>query len=73
MSVKLPTGTTFAIATAYGASKTMSAVTNANPGVATLEAAHGVVLGDFMEKPARGVGIEQEVFVKVSHCGIISP
>jgi hypothetical protein len=49
MSVKLPNGATVAIASGYGASKTMSAVTNANPGVATLEASHGVVEGDFIE------------------------
>ena len=49
MSVKLPNGTTFAIATAYGASKNMTAVTNADPGVATLEASHGITTGDFFE------------------------
>lgn len=49
MSVKLPNGAIVAIASGYGASKAMSAVTNANPGVATLAASHGVVLGDYME------------------------
>lgn len=49
MAVALPNGAIVAIASGYGASKTMSAVSNANPGVATLEASHGVTDGDFME------------------------
>ena len=49
MAVTLPNGSTVAIASGYGASKTMSALTNADPGVATLEASHGVVEGDFIE------------------------
>jgi hypothetical protein len=49
MAVSLPNGAIVAIASAYGASKTMSALTNANPGVATLEAAHGVATGDYIE------------------------
>lgn len=49
MAVTLPNGATIAIASAYGASKTMSAVTNANPGVATLEVSHGIATGDFFE------------------------
>jgi hypothetical protein len=49
MSVKLPNGAIIAIASGYGASKAMSAITNANPGVATLAAAHGVATGEFIE------------------------
>lgn len=49
MSVQLPNGSTVAIASAYGAVKTMSAITNANPGVATLEASHGIASGEFFE------------------------
>lgn len=49
MAVSLPNGTIFAIASGYGASKSMTAVTNANPGVATLEASHGIIVGDYME------------------------
>lgn len=49
MSVTKTPGTQFAIGSTYGATKTMSAVTNANPAVATLEAAHGVIVGDFIE------------------------
>jgi len=49
MSVALPNGSTVAIASAYGTGFTVSAITNANPGVATLSAAHGVATGDFFE------------------------
>jgi hypothetical protein len=49
MAVKLPNGTVIAIASGYGVLKAMTAVTNANPGVATLEASHGVLLNDIME------------------------
>lgn len=49
MAVKLPNGAIVAIASGYGVSKTMSALTNANPGIATFEASHGVVEGDFLE------------------------
>lgn len=49
MSVSLPNGSLVHIASGYGASKTMSAVSNADPGVATLEASHGVSTGDFIE------------------------
>lgn len=49
MSVSLPNGALIAIAASYGASKNMTALTNANPGVATLEVAHGVSTGDFLE------------------------
>lgn len=48
MSVRKVQGMTLAFGTTLGASKTMSAVTNANPGVATLEASHGVIAGDIM-------------------------
>lgn len=48
-AVSLPNGALMAIASGYGAVKTMSALSNANPGVATLQASHGVVEGDFIE------------------------
>ena len=48
MAVSLPNGVTFALATAYGAVKAISAITNANPGVASA-AAHGFSDGDFVE------------------------
>lgn len=49
MAVSLPNGAIVAIASGYEALKIMSAVSNANPGVATLEAAHGVATGDLIE------------------------
>lgn len=49
MSVKLPNGAIVAIASGYGASKTMSAVSNAGTAVATLESSHGVAQGEFIE------------------------
>lgn len=49
MSVTKTTGTQFAIGSTYGATKACSAITNANPAVATLEASHGVIVGDFIE------------------------
>ncbi|MFA7327332.1 MAG: phage tail protein [Candidatus Kapaibacterium sp.] len=48
MSVQLPNGVTIALATAYGSPKTVSALTNANPGVAT-SATHGLTSGDIIE------------------------
>lgn len=54
MAITLAVGTTVEIASAYGASKAMSAITNANPGVATLEAAHGIVEGDYFEVTTSG-------------------
>jgi len=48
MAVTLPNGTLFYIASGYGSPLTVSAVTNANPGVAT-STAHGLTNGDFVE------------------------
>lgn len=49
MAVSLPNGAIVAIASGYAASSVMSAVTNANPGVATLAAGHAVASGDLIE------------------------
>lgn len=49
MAVTLATGTQVAIASTYGTGFTITAITNANPAVATLSASHGVVVGDFIE------------------------
>lgn len=49
MAVTKTSGTTFAIGSTFGATKNMTAITNANPAVATLEASHGVIVGDFIE------------------------
>lgn len=48
MAVTLPNGSLVAIASGYGSAKTISAITNANPGVAT-SAAHGFTDGDILE------------------------
>lgn len=49
MAISLPNGALIAIASGYNAAVAMSALSNANPGVATLAASHGVLGGDFME------------------------
>lgn len=49
MSVSLPNGSLIAIASGYGPVKAMSALSNGNPAVATLEANHGVATGDVVE------------------------
>lgn len=49
MAITLTTGTVVAIASTYGASVTMSAITNAAEAVATLAGGHGVVVGDYLE------------------------
>jgi hypothetical protein len=49
MAVSLPNGALVHIASGYGAWKTMSALSNADPAVATLEASHGVATGEIIE------------------------
>ncbi len=49
MAVQLPNGATIAIGSTYGSAKTVSAASNANPCVVTLEASHGVIVGDIFE------------------------
>lgn len=49
MAITLATGTQVAVASTYGAGFTITAISNANPAVATLSASHGVVVGDFIE------------------------
>jgi hypothetical protein len=48
-AVSLPNGSLVHLASGYGAWKNMTALTNANPAVATLEAGHGIATGDIME------------------------
>lgn len=48
MAITLAIGTTVSIASTYGTASTMSAVTNANPAVATFGAAHGFIVGDIL-------------------------
>jgi hypothetical protein len=49
MAKTLSTRSTISIAKTYGASVTMSAITNAAEAVATLGAGHGVIVGDYLE------------------------
>jgi hypothetical protein len=49
MAITLTTGTVIAIASTYGASVTMSAISNATEAVATLAAGHSVVVNDYLE------------------------
>ena len=51
MSVKLPNGTTFAIASGYGTPITVTALSNASTAVATATA-HGLTEGEFGEGTA---------------------
>lgn len=48
MAVSLPNGALISIASGYGSALTVSAITNANPAVAT-STAHGLTNGDFVE------------------------
>lgn len=48
MTVKVPNGSLVHVASGYGSALTVSAVTNANPAVAT-STAHGLANGDFVE------------------------
>lgn len=49
MAITKVAGTVFAVASAYASSKNMTALTNATSAVATLEAAHGVAVGEYVE------------------------
>lgn len=49
MAISLPNGALIHIAAGYGSVKSMTAVSNANPAVATLESSHGVIVGDIVE------------------------
>ena len=56
-------GTQLAIATAFGATKNITAMTNATSAVATLEASHGVIVGDIVEiLTCSWGGLERRVF-----------
>lgn len=48
LGVMLPDGSQIAVASTFGTSKTMSAITNATEAVATLEASHGVIENDIL-------------------------
>jgi len=68
MSALVADGTVIAYASTYGTAKTMSAVTNANPAVATLEASHGVIVNDIMEMSSGWPGLDD----KILRCSVLS-
>ena len=47
MAARLPDGSTVSLAATYGAAKTITSISNANPAVATA-AAHGFANGDLV-------------------------
>lgn len=49
MTISTGAGATVSIATTYGTAKNMTAITNAAEAVATLEASHGITVGDYFE------------------------
>lgn len=49
MAITLSTGAVIAIAKTYASSSNMTALSNATEAVATLQAGHGVVVGDYLE------------------------
>lgn len=49
MTIRIPNGATVYLASGYGASKAMTAVSNAAAAVGTLEASHGVIPTDILE------------------------
>jgi hypothetical protein len=65
MSITLAVGTTVSIAETYGTARAMSAISNANPAVATLEASHGVIVGDIVQV-ASGWDLLNNRLVRVS-------
>jgi len=58
-------GTTFTFVSTYATSRTMTAITNANPAVATLAASHGVIVGDKIHIKS-GWELLNDVYVRVS-------
>lgn len=62
MAATLPNGSVLALATVYGAVKAMSALSNANPGVATLEASHDVAAGNIVEVTSGWLKADGRVF-----------
>ncbi len=64
MSITISTGAIIAIAKTYGASVTMSALSNASQAVATLAGGHGVSVGDYLEVTS-GWGLLDKRIVRV--------
>ena len=64
MGITRAAGLQLSVVQTYGTSKNMTAVTNASEAVATLEAAHGVVAGEYLEVTS-GWGRLNNRFVRV--------
>lgn len=65
MAIRLPDGATVFLATTYGASKTISGITNANPGVVT-STAHGLANGAFFELKSGWQKISERIWKAVN-------
>lgn len=65
MAIIKAQGLQLAIATTFGTNVTMSAITNANPAVATLGASHGVLVNDIIEVTSGWKRLDKRV-VRVS-------
>lgn len=61
MSVRLPNGSTFDLASAYGSAITISGISNANPAVVTATG-HGLSNGDFIEVTSGWTKLNGRVF-----------
>jgi len=68
MAAVVADGTIVAFASTYATAKEMSAVSNANPAVATLEASHGVIVGDVMEMSSGWPDLDD----KILRCSVLS-
>lgn len=68
MAAVVADGTIVAIATTYGSTKNMTAVTNANPAVATLESSHGIIVNDIMEMSSAWPDLDD----KILRCSVLS-
>lgn len=61
MSARLPDGATLSLATEYGANKVMSAVSNANPAIASLASGHSIAAGNLFELTSGWSGLNNKV------------
>lgn len=61
MAVSLPDGVILSLATSYGTAKSITAISNANPGVIT-SASHGLSNGAFVEVKSGWQGINERIW-----------
>lgn len=72
MSVSLPNGALVAVASGYGAAKTMSAVSNANPAVASITTPGAIAANDIIEVTSGWSRLTDKI-VKAGTVGVGSP